>query len=112
MCDVHPDRPAVARIQGETDSMGSEMDDLCQACLDEYRDYQKTRDRSGYCEWCKQMADYVSPTRDYDEGSCGRLYDVCTDCKRKADDAAAEELDPYDDHDLHMQAVYDAYDVD
>ena len=25
MCDEHPDRPAVARVQGETDSFGCEM---------------------------------------------------------------------------------------
>jgi hypothetical protein len=29
MCDDHPDRPAVTRLQGETDSFGSEMHDLC-----------------------------------------------------------------------------------
>lgn len=37
MCDDHPDVPAVARVQGETDSFGCEMHDLCQACLDELR---------------------------------------------------------------------------
>lgn len=35
MCDDHPDRPAVARIQGETDSFGSELWDLCEECRDE-----------------------------------------------------------------------------
>ena len=28
MCDEHPDRPAVARVQGETDSFGCELNDL------------------------------------------------------------------------------------
>jgi hypothetical protein len=29
-CDEHPDRPAVLRVQGETDSFGSETIDYCQ----------------------------------------------------------------------------------
>ena len=33
MCDEHPDRPAVARVQGETDSFGSEQHDLCAECV-------------------------------------------------------------------------------
>ncbi|MGY7975507.1 hypothetical protein L1Q33_25460, partial [Klebsiella pneumoniae] len=35
-CDEHPDRLAVRRVQGETDSFGCEYHDMCQECLDEY----------------------------------------------------------------------------
>lgn len=97
MCDDHLDRPAVARIQGETDSMGSELNDMCQECLDEYRESERTRDRSGYCEWCKQQASYVAPMRDFEEGMSGRLYDVCNDCRKRVNDAAAAEMDRYYD---------------
>ncbi|TJW14340.1 MAG: hypothetical protein E5W82_10200 [Mesorhizobium sp.] len=96
-CDDHPDRPAVARIQGETDSFGSEMNDMCQECLDAHREEMKNRDRSGTCEWCKDHKPYLSQTRDYDEGMSGRVYDVCTECIRKRDDAAREELNQYAD---------------
>ena len=92
MCDDHPDRPAVSRIQGETDSFGCEMNDLCQECLDQYREGMKNLDRSGVCDWCKQQKPRLSPTRDYDEGMCGRVYDVCAECRKKAYDEAREEL--------------------
>ena len=42
MCDDHPDRKAVARVQGETDSFGSELIDMCQECLDEHRAYMRS----------------------------------------------------------------------
>lgn len=38
-CDQHPDRPAVARIQGETDSFGCELCDMCAECYEEYQQY-------------------------------------------------------------------------
>ena len=41
-CDEHPERDAVARVQGETDSMGCEMLDLCQECLDDLRAWERT----------------------------------------------------------------------
>src|SRR5688572_6182315 len=74
MCDRHEDRPAVARIQGETDSFGSELNDMCRQCLDEHREHAKQR-RSGNCSWCKQHAEDLRPTRDYDEGMAGPVYD-------------------------------------
>ncbi|TKI01529.1 hypothetical protein FCN80_26365, partial [Martelella alba] len=36
-CDEHHDRDAVKRVQGETDSFGCEYYDMCQECLDKYR---------------------------------------------------------------------------
>ncbi|WP_287343923.1 hypothetical protein [Mesorhizobium sp.] len=97
MCDDHPDRPAVARIQGETDSFGSEMNDMCQECLDAYREEMKNADHSGVCDWCKQHMPYLRPQRDYDEGMAGRVYDVCDDCIQRVNDEARAELDAYDD---------------
>jgi hypothetical protein len=41
-CDQHPDRDAVARIQGETDSMGCEMHDMCEECAEEHRAYMRS----------------------------------------------------------------------
>lgn len=105
-CDEHPDRDAVARIQGETDSFGSEMHDWCQECLDEYRAYKNspaaTEHRKGICEWCKGPADDLRDRRDYDEGLCGRVYRVCGACvKRQNEELAAEAADDdgYDDWD-------------
>lgn len=87
-CDEHPERLAVARIQGETDSFGSEMMDMCQECLDEYvkhkeeaAEQNKTTQR--WCEWGRHMAFNVIIARDPEEGSAGRLYDVCPECYNK-----------------------------
>lgn len=102
-CDEHPDRPAVIRIQGETDSFGSEMHDLCDECLKADRDYRASPEaqeyRKGLCEWCRQDATDLRDARDYEEGMCGRIYRVCGACIKSVNDRAAAELDRYDEDD-------------
>jgi hypothetical protein len=79
MCDDHPDRPAVGRVQGETDSFGSEMHDLCQECLDDSTaNAQQARSES--CERCKAAATDLRMHCDWEDGSCGRIYQVCGAC--------------------------------
>ena len=95
-CDRHPDRPAVARIQGETDSMGAELNDLCQQCLDEHREFERTADRSGVCEWCGNPSPKLSNRRHYDEGMNGRIYLVCRPCLDRQEEAARLELEEHD----------------
>lgn len=97
MCDYHPDRLAVARIQGETDSMGCEMYDMCQECLDEHREHMRNADHSGVCEWCKQHKTRLRPQRDYEEGMYGRVYDVCDECIKRVDAENRAYLDQFDD---------------
>jgi hypothetical protein len=82
MCDEHPDRHAVARIQGETDSFGSEMHDLCAECATAYRAELREPDL-GRCEWCNADDVPRRPQRDYDEGMHGRVYSVCAPCREK-----------------------------
>ena len=80
MCDTHPDRPATVRLQGETDSFGSEMVDLCDECA------EKAKEEPAYigtCEWCKGTDVALKPRRDYDEGMAGRVYYVCQACITK-----------------------------
>ncbi|ASP64428.1 hypothetical protein [Sinorhizobium meliloti] len=104
MCDDHPDRPAVARIQGETDSFGCEMEDLCQQCNDERRAYrcseagqaEELEWRTGPCEWCKNHVTDLRDARDYEEGMSGRVYRVCGACIKRVNDEAQAELDAYD----------------
>jgi hypothetical protein len=97
-CDLHPDRPAIARIQGETDSFGSELNDMCQECADEYRAWCRSPEATtGQCEWCHKEATDLRDTRDYDEGMHGRVYQVCGACRKRADDEARAELAEYDD---------------
>lgn len=99
-CDSHPERLAVARVQGETDSFGCEYLCMCQQCLVEYRAHQKAEyERAQHCDWCKQEKTGCHETRDYDEGSAGPLYMVCRDCRNKRDDEARRELEASYDYD-------------
>lgn len=101
MCDNHPDQPAVVRVQGETDSFGCEMEDICQQCVDERRAYrcseagqaEELEWRTGACEWCKNHVTDLRDARDYEEGMCGRVYRVCGACIKRVNDEAAAELD-------------------
>ncbi len=79
-CDEHPERAAVRRVQGETDSFGCEYHDMCQECLDEYVKASQEADHSGKCDWCGKSVDRLIPHRDIEEGSCGRVYEVCNPC--------------------------------
>lgn len=96
MCDDHPDRPAAGRMQGETDSFGSEMHDLCQECLDESAAHAKEA-RSGRCDWCKSAATELLARRDWEEGSCGPVYQVCGACVQRENDRLNEEAEHYYD---------------
>jgi hypothetical protein len=89
MCDDHPDRPATHRVQGETDSFGSEMADMCDECYAKYREEVKNADTSGACEWCKNHADKLRLRRDYKEGLYGRVYQVCDECIKKENERVA-----------------------
>ena len=102
-CDYHPGRPAVARIQGETDSFGCEMEDICQECVDQRRAYRcseagKAEDRkwrTGICDWCKTEATDLSDARDYEEGMRGPVYRVCGACIKRQNDEAEKYLGTY-----------------
>lgn len=103
MCDDHPDRPAVVRLQGETDSMGCEMHDLCAECLEADRAARNSPEaaewRKGQCEWCKKDATDLRDARDYEEGMCGRVYRVCSACIKRQNDELAREAAEYGDYD-------------
>lgn len=109
MCDFHPDRPAVARIQGETDSFGSELNDMCEQCLKAYRKVASSPEaRMGRCDWCKSDATDLSYTRDIDEGMVGPVYRVCGPCRKKYYDDLKAEADEYN----NRYGDFDDYDDD
>jgi hypothetical protein len=91
-CDKHPKRPAVKRVQGETDSMGFEATDMCQQCYDKYLKEKPNLNTSGVCDWCGHHKQHRRPRRDYDEGTSGPVYMVCDGCIDKENERAAEEL--------------------
>lgn len=102
MCDEHPNRLALARVQGETDSFGCEYNDLCLECVNEER-AARLADREGECDWCKNRATDLYNRRDYEEGMGGRVYRVCGECIR-AENKRLEEEESYFDNE------YDYYD--
>ena len=94
MCDMHEDRPAVKRIQGETDSFGCEYVLMCSECYDEHRKYREEQfKQEERCDWCATMKTGLRDHRDYDEGMSGRLYRVCSDCIHRENEAARLELE-------------------
>jgi hypothetical protein len=55
---------------------------------------------TGTCDWCKRPATDLRQKRDFEEGSYGRLYDVCRACVIAENKRLDEELERsgyYDD---------------
>lgn len=103
-CDQHDNRKAVVRVQGETDSFGCEMIDMCQECFDAHKEWKNSPEaaehRKGVCEWCKNPADDLRDRRDFEEGMSGQIYLVCGECVKKENESlAAEYEDSYNDYD-------------
>lgn len=92
-CDKHEDRPAVRRVQGETDSFGCEVFDLCAECWEQYREEMAKADTSGTCEWCKTVVEKLRPQRDWEEGMHGPVYYVCKTCADRQRDEALRYLE-------------------
>lgn len=90
VCDEHSDRLAVHRVQGETDSFGAELNDLCQECFEEMR---QQGNPAGRCDWCGLESDKLRCARDFDEGLHGPVYLVCRPCQRKQLADLVDELD-------------------
>ncbi len=95
ICDNHPARLAIARIQGETDSFGAEMIDCCEECRDSIRTEISTK-RDGYCEWCKTIAEDIRDHRDFEEGRSGPVYSVCAGCRAQKQQRLEREHSFYD----------------
>ena len=97
-------KPAVIRIQGETDSFGSEMMDFCQSCYDIWKaNCANDSAKEGVCEWCKSHKTDLRPTRDYEEGIAGPVYYVCQECRIAANERAAADLKDYDYNDFDFE---------
>lgn len=100
-CDKHEDRLAVKKTVGETDSLGCEYIYMCQECLD---DLDNAPNPVGACDWCKHTSEVFS-MRDFEEGSCGPVYQVCRPCissyNKRMNEAYEEDLswEPDDDID-------------
>lgn len=102
VCDTHLDRKATHRVQGETDSYGSEMHDMCDECYAEYKDEKAKLGGGvfmGHCDCSPTVEQPMFAWRDYDEGMAGPVHYNCKACKTRIvtqmNEAAAEELEAY-----------------
>ena len=83
-----------APTSSNTDSMGSEMHDLCQECLDKAGAAARA-DASGTCDWCKAQATDLRNHRDWEEGSSGPVYRVCGACRTRESENLAADIDDH-----------------
>lgn len=86
--------PATVRIQGNTDSFGSEMLDFCKTCLNKIQaEAALLEDRAVRCDWCDALVKGCMPCRDADEGACGPVYLVCPECIHSSNEELDEEAE-------------------
>lgn len=91
-CEVHPDRKLTHRVLGEVDSFGAEYIEMCDECFAEHVREQNTPQQYR-CEWCDNtVCEPPKRSRDYDEGSYGRMYVVCRACLDRRNREALEAL--------------------
>jgi hypothetical protein len=99
VCDDHPDRPATHRVQGETDSFGSEMNDLCAECYAELRAEMNAPQEAYPCDYCKVPSTDRRAIRDPDEGMYGPVYYACAPCRLEQRKRIQEEASEFEDYD-------------
>lgn len=77
VCD-RCEKLATVRVQGETDSFGAEMHDLCEQHVKEMRGEATI----GYCDFCHKQHE-LFPHRYWDEPR-GRVFWLCLPCRKEA----------------------------
>jgi hypothetical protein len=77
-CYNHPDRFAKFRIQGETHSLGAQMNDYCAECYNELRKEAKELEVATVtCDRCGKEVTTLANHRDFEEGY------MCKSCRDK-----------------------------
>ena len=106
MCDTegHESLPATKRIVGETDSMGSEVISMCEACYEKFKADVKANPLVDTCERCGTPNVPLFNKRDWEEGSSGPVYQVCMNC--------CKSMNPPDDENERAEDYDDEYDDD
>lgn len=92
-CINHENIIAEAAIQTETDSMGCEYKFVCPMCLTQHLK-NCNNEQELYCEHCGLLKN-TKPRRDPEEGSSGRLYNICDECNKEMIDNFCDGEDEY-----------------
>jgi hypothetical protein len=75
------------------------MYDYCDECAKEHRRDMREDKNIGDCDWCSAKNVKRISARDYEEGMCGRVYQVCAPCKKRQNDEIEDNLSRYGDYD-------------
>lgn len=74
---------ATVEIIGEVDSFGSERTYLCENHTTGWLRRNRENTVVGQCDWCKEQDVRLHYRRDPEEGSSGRVYELCIHCAKK-----------------------------
>lgn len=86
-------KPATSLLQGETDSFGAEYHPLCDVCLRKTLNEMAVEGHISKCDHC-HIEQETRAWRDFEEGSNGPVYYICSGCRRKADEYQRSQADP------------------
>lgn len=79
----------------EADAFGSETVPYCSEHGKVEQEDFNAGNKSGDCDWCKASGVAVSYRRDFEEGSHGKVYEVCRPCIDKQLKELNDESDSY-----------------
>lgn len=74
------EKSATKGIIGECDSFGYEVLWYCEEHYRVKRSTLRSGAGAGCCDWCGSYSDTLVYRRDVDEGSSGRVYEICQNC--------------------------------
>jgi len=87
ICGCPPDYSLI----GEVDGQGFEAENYCNVHAQEAKAKLAPTEQTGTCDWCKGDNLRIKPHRDFEEGSAGRIYDVCQACRNQESESLSEE---------------------
>lgn len=98
-CYTHPERDATHRLCTESDSFGSEYENMCDECHEDYKKAKAAREEDPE-QWetckCGNREPHLIHYRDMDEGMHGPVYEHCSVCHEKWNQRIADEYAFYD----------------
>lgn len=87
----------------ESDSMGSEFEYYCEHhTVEQKKVYAEAPPLVDNCDRCGKKAELL-PSRDWEEGSKGPVYDWCSSCRSENAKAAMADMDELDNDDDYVE---------
>lgn len=84
---------ATHQLCTESDSFGDELEHYCAEHIEAVRkEMEEAPEVEEECNWCHKVA-VLSPHRDWEEGTGGPCYDLCSACRSKNIQAGIDDND-------------------